>query len=58
MLQHMYVANGIVFYNVRDVYSRSLHLRFLQLVFYWFGTYLSVFVILVPFVYRYCAVWQ
>lgn len=54
----MYITNGIVFYTVRDVYSGSLQLRFLQLVFYWFGTYLTVFIILVPFVFRYCAVWQ
>ncbi|KAH7707457.1 7TM GPCR protein [Aphelenchoides avenae] len=53
---HMYFRNGIVIYTVKDAFGSSLHGRFLQTSLFWFATYLTIFIISVPFVYRYCAV--
>ncbi|KAH7696247.1 hypothetical protein AAVH_36685, partial [Aphelenchoides avenae] len=52
----MYFLNGVVFYTVKDVFASDLHGRFLQTSFFWFATYLTIFIISVPFVYRYFAV--
>lgn len=49
----MYFLDGVVYYSVKDVFHSSLHGRFLQTVVYWFAMYFMVFVITIPFVYRY-----